>query len=123
MMNLGKGLLIAAVTMGLLSPAAALPEPATEKHPTKIRVHPKRGWHGYGFLPGYHPQPALSEWRERAGPQRQPEWRYRRVGWGWYGPLQYGYGNPGFYRGQWNGGSFGPCWTQTPIGPQWNCGK
>jgi len=22
----------------------------------------------------------------------------------------------------WNGGGFGPCWTNTPIGPMWNCG-
>jgi hypothetical protein len=31
--------------------------------------------------------------------------------------------NPRFYRGQWNGGSFGPCYTWTPIGAVWNCGK
>jgi hypothetical protein len=29
---------------------------------------------------------------------------------------------PGFYRGRNNGGSFGPCWTWTPIGRAWNCG-
>ena len=29
---------------------------------------------------------------------------------------------PGFYRGRYNGGSFGPCWSWTPIGPAWNCG-
>jgi hypothetical protein len=32
------------------------------------------------------------------------------------------FGRPGFYGGRYNGGSFGPCWTQTPIGPVWNCG-
>jgi hypothetical protein len=44
-------------------------------------------------------------------------------------PVIYGYdgymhyfGRPGFYGGRYNGGSFGPCWTQTPIGPVWNCG-
>ena len=31
-------------------------------------------------------------------------------------------GRPGFYGGRYNGGSFGPCWTRTPIGPVWNCG-
>ncbi len=36
---------------------------------------------------------------------------------------QYWYGYPRFYRGRWNGGGFGPCWTQTPIGPMWNCGR
>ena len=33
------------------------------------------------------------------------------------------YGGPRFYRGRWNGGGFGPCWTQTPIGNVWNCGR
>ena len=59
----------------------------------------------------------------------------RRYCWsnrGWHGPgwyrcgmeLSYGYGwgGPGFYRGRYNGGSFGPCWTWTPIGRMWNCG-
>ena len=33
------------------------------------------------------------------------------------------YGGPGFYRGRWTGGGFGPCWTETPIGEVWNCGR
>ncbi len=71
-------------------------------------AHGKRAlsgsWHGYGFLPGYEP-PEVIEWR-RAGARRPTFW----------------YGGPGFYRGRWNGGGFGPCWTPTPIGPHWNCG-
>jgi hypothetical protein len=63
-----------------------------------------RSWHGYGFLPGYRP-PELIEW-ETVRARRPSYW----------------YGGPGFYRGRWNGGGFGPCWTQTPIGPHWNCG-
>jgi NAD(P)-dependent dehydrogenase (short-subunit alcohol dehydrogenase family) len=39
------------------------------------------------------------------------------VRWRWYY-----FGRPGFYGGRYNGGSFGPCWTRTPIGPIWNCG-
>ena len=35
----------------------------------------------------------------------------------------YGWGRPGFYRGRWNGGSFGPCWTSTPIGMMPTCGQ
>ena len=42
-------------------------------------------------------------------------------GLGFYGRPYYG--GPGFYRSRWNGGGFGPCYTQTPIGPVWNCGK
>src|SRR5215467_5580295 len=63
-----------------------------------------RSWHGYGFLPGYRP-PEVIEW-EAARARRPTYW----------------YGGPGFYRGRWNGGGFGPCWTPTPIGPHWNCG-
>ena len=39
-----------------------------------------------------------------------------------YGHHYYGPAWPGFYRGRWNGGGFGPCYTQTPIGYMWNCG-
>ena len=87
-------------------------------------------WHGYGFLPGYH-QPlnnSLPLFRQKASDLRMAR-RDRRP---WYidpTPSYYGYdgdwhyvGRPGFYRGQYNGGSFGPCWTRTPIGLIWNCG-
>ncbi|MEJ2435991.1 MAG: Rho termination factor N-terminal domain-containing protein, partial [Pseudolabrys sp.] len=64
---------------------------------------------GYGFLPGYVP-PEVAE--------REREERYRREHPPYYGPAW-----PGFYHGRWNGGGFGPCWTNTPIGYVWNCGK
>lgn len=51
---------------------------------------------------------------------RTPE--YYRWNGGWSGEWRY-LGRPGFYRGRYNGGSIGPCWTQTPIGPVWNCGQ
>jgi hypothetical protein len=63
-----------------------------------------RPLHDFGFLPGYEP-PEVIAW-ERARARRPTFW----------------YGGPGFYRGRWNGGGFGPCWTSTPIGPHWNCG-
>jgi hypothetical protein len=113
--GLGKTLLVAALTASLLSPAAA--KPREGKLPKKITVHPQRQWRGYGFLPGYRPQANDLDWRGR-GVRYEPlyEWRYWH-----YGELRYGWGRPGFYRGRWNGGSFGPCWTYTPIGPMWNC--
>lgn len=121
MMAFCKSLLTGVLAASLLLPATAL---ASAKHRARITVHPKRAWHGYGFLPGYHPQPALSDWRDRSTQQARNEPRYWRFGPGWYGGRwEYGYGRPGFYRGRWNGGSFGPCWTQTPIGPMWNCGR
>ena len=43
--------------------------------------------------------------------------------WTIYGNVHYGWGQPGFYRGRWNGGSFGPCWTSTPIGMMPTCGQ
>ena len=73
--------------------------------PVHGKRHVVRQWHGYGFLPGYR-SPERIEW-ERAQ-HREPV---------------YWYGGPGFYRGRWTGGGFGPCWTQTPIGNVWNCGR
>jgi hypothetical protein len=88
----------------LLSLAAAAPAAAHKKH------HVTKHWHGYGFLPGVRP-PEVVE-RER--------WEhYDRL----YGHQYYGPAWPGFYRGRWNGGGFGPCYTQTPIGYVWNCGR
>lgn len=83
-------------------------------------VH-KRLWHGYGFLPGYH-QPS-----NNAVPVFGP--KGAATGERDYSPRYFGYdgewhyfGRPGFYRGRYNGGTFGPCWSWTPIGPMWNCG-
>jgi hypothetical protein len=74
-------------------------------------------WHGYGFLPGYHqpPNPNVPDYtRKGAVPDYTPSY--------WYGGGRYYFGRPGFLHGRWNGGSFGPCWTSTPIGLMWNCG-
>ena len=72
-------------------------------------------WHGYGFLPGYHQPPnnAVPIYGRKGAVTGEPD----------YSPQYYGYdgewhyfGRPGFYRGRYNGGSFGPCWNWTPIG-------
>jgi hypothetical protein len=91
---------------------------------------PAPRWHGYGFLPGYE-QPLNNSlplyaqknaMRRLANRERRPWYNYpvpRYIGYD--GEWHY-FGQPGFYRGHYNGGSFGPCWSQTPIGPVWNCG-
>ena len=77
----------------------------------KVTVTKKyTGTRGYGFLPGYEP-PQVTR-RESYG---KSPWVQDST-WPWYGW-------PQFYRGRWNGGSFGPCWTSTPIGMMWNCGQ
>jgi hypothetical protein len=91
------------VVLSLALAQAALAAPVHKKH----RV--TRHWHGYGFLPGY-----------RTPEQIQAD----RDAYYWAsGPHYYGPAWPRFYRGRWNGGGFGPCYTQTPIGPMWNCGQ
>jgi hypothetical protein len=91
-----------AVALALSLTPVAQAATAPKKH------HVTRHWRGYGFLPGYRP-PEVVE-RERA----EHYWRS--------GPHYYGPAWPRFYRGRWNGGGFGPCYTDTPIGYVWNCG-
>jgi hypothetical protein len=95
-----RAVMVLAITVpaiGVLTLAAILPATAADaKRPS--------GKRGVGFLPGYEPSEVV-EWRSRFT---------RARGYWW--------GGPRFYRGRWNGGGFGPCWTQTPIGPHWNCG-
>ena len=113
--------LLTAVLLVLL-PALALAAPAHKRQPQK--------WHGYGFLPGYR-QPVNNSVPVYGvnGSVASTRGDKRRH---WYidpTPRYYGYddewhyfGRPGFYRGHYNGGTFGPCWTRTPVGLVWNCG-
>ena len=99
-------LLPLALAVAVSLPAGASAATAHAKHSVRPVV---RHWHGYGFLPGYRPPEQIE--REDA----YLFWRRH--------PSYYWYGWPGWYRGRWNGGGFGPCWTPTPIGPMWNCGR
>jgi hypothetical protein len=89
---------------------------AQKKQYAKRSAGKRRSGYGpYGFLPGVRsPEYIAAQGRATRDP-----------GFGWYGSRYYGYpvGVAGFYHGQWNGGSFGPCWTRTPMGMVWNCGR
>ena len=106
-----------------LTTAAAVAAPRHKRHGYRA--------HHYGFLPGYR-QPlnnAAPLFKQDPAVLRQARREPRH----WYidpnvqyfnfydGQWRYP-GRPGFYRGRYNGGSFGPCWSWTPIGPLWNCG-
>lgn len=104
-----------------LVPTVALAAPANKS---------AKRWHGYGFLPGYRQPPnnSVPPWLDNT-PRSRWALRKRRPWYidptpdyfGWDGEWHY-VGRPGFYRGRYNGGTLGPCWTRTPIGPIWNCG-
>jgi hypothetical protein len=119
MTPLHHSLLAAAIATGFLLPAATNADAARNKR-TKLTVHSTGRWHGYGFLPGYRPSPAETQGLPMLGPP-PPRREVRYID--YYGNLHYGWGRPGFYRGQYNGGSFGPCWTSTPIGMMPTCGQ
>ncbi len=118
-MRMSRLITVVSALLVVLLPAIAFAASAHKK--------PQR-WHGYGFLPGYHQPPnntlPLYADKEamRQGPKRRhwyidPTPRYYLYNGEWHY-----FGRPGFYRGHYNGGSFGPCWTRTPIGLVWNCG-
>jgi hypothetical protein len=96
---------------------AAKSAPAPAKRAVKRTI--KRSPRSYGFLPGYEPPPDNNrpDYRRNA---RSVYADGRYVSWaGTY----YGWGRPGYVHGRWNGGSIGPCYTQTPIGLIWTCGR
>ena len=113
-MLLRKVSLVIAIAASVSVPAVAF---AASVHGKRYVVH---RWHGYGFLPGYHQPPnnSVPIYRSKESIRGAPDFAPSY----WYGGGWYYYGEPGYFRGRWNGGSFGPCWTSTPIGLMWNCG-
>jgi hypothetical protein len=98
------------LVLPLAASAAVAKDAAAARKHTVHKKHPAlRHWRGYGFLPGYRPPQVIERERERRTWESGPHW---------YGPAW-----PGFYRGRWNGGGFGPCYVSTPIGYMWTCGR
>lgn len=137
---LRKSWFVLTIAALLLVPAVASAAPAKKQVRAKQKV--SRHWHGYGFIPGYEPAD-LASGHKTFLRKRRPPYNYygpyqEYVAYGPYvpyGPFSYGpeyvyrgrtiysFGGPGFYNNRYNGGGLGPCYTQTPIGPIWNCGK
>jgi len=92
------------------APGAAPHKRVVHRHVVHKKKHVHRYRSPYGFLPGYEPPEVAERRREREYYETHP--------YTYYGPAW-----PRFYHGRWNGGGFGPCYTQTPIGPMWNCGN
>jgi hypothetical protein len=121
-----------AILVSLL-PAIAAAAPGQGKQHAKQHVYK---WRGYGFLPGYHQPPSnnVPIYSHRSAARNLPGYdapgfvapgssfpNYGTPSYWWDGSHYY-FGNPSFLHGRYNGGSYGPCWTSTPIGLMWNCG-
>jgi hypothetical protein len=94
--------------------------PAVTSGAPSHKLHVSR-WHGYGFLPGYRQPPnnTVPVFGSKGAVTGEPDYTPYYYG---YNGERYYFGRPGFYRGRYNGGSLGPCWSWTPIGPAWQCG-
>jgi hypothetical protein len=122
-MRIGRTLLAVAVAASLCGTGAVIAPPAEARDakvakPAKTKVYVTKRWRGYGYLPGYRPWVNGLDRHGRPLKFARAEPRY----FDFYGNAYYGWGYPGFYRGRWNGGSFGPCWAYTPIGMMPTCG-
>jgi hypothetical protein len=108
---MSRTFLASTVILLSLLQAIAFAAPADKRH---------YQWRGYGFLPGYHQPPNnnVPVYGAKGAIGGSPDY----VPSYWYGGGHYYFDHPGFFGGRYNGGSFGPCWTWTPIGPMWNCG-
>ncbi|MBX9829752.1 MAG: hypothetical protein K2Y27_32760 [Xanthobacteraceae bacterium] len=119
-MGIVRTVLATTVAASLLGPATDFVAPAQgkERKAARTKVYVTKRWRGYGFLPGYRPWVNGLDRNGRPLKFARAEPRY----FDFYGNVYYGWGYPGFYRGRWNGGSFGPCWAYTPIGMMPTCG-
>jgi hypothetical protein len=118
------------IRIASLSLAVVLSLSSLAAEAASVQKRSPQKWHGYGFLPGYQQPLSNSQplYQQKDAVRRLARQNRRP----WYidpTPEYFGYdgdwhyfGRPGFYRGHYNGGTFGPCWTQTPAGPVWNCG-
>ncbi len=106
------------LAVALASPALADTTPPPKKKPAASR-HLKN----WKTPPGYR-SPREIEREEYKSWRRDRAFAYRHnVPRAYY----YYYSSPYHYRGRFASERFGarsgPCWTQTPIGAVWNCGK
>jgi hypothetical protein len=108
--------IVTAMAAALMLPAAADAAATADHKPggatTDRKKKSKAKSRGVGFLPGYRTPEQL-----RRIEHRPRYWDYYRGGGLYY------FGGPRWYGGRWNGGSFGPCWANSPIGLQWSCGQ
>jgi hypothetical protein len=114
-----------------LSIAAVLSLLSVAATAAPVHKKPQPLWHGYGFLPGYQqplsnsvPLYAQKDANRRVANRDRRPWYIDPVPhyYDWRDGAWHYFGQPGFYDGHYNGGSFGPCYTRTPIGAVWNCG-
>lgn len=109
---------IIALAFALASPALADTTPPPKKKPGVTR-HVKK----WTTPPGYRTPEQIEREEYKAWRRDRAFARRHNTPRAYY----YYYSSPYYYSGRFAserfGSRIGPCWTQTPIGPVWNCGQ
>jgi hypothetical protein len=115
--------LVLAFALGFALALSALADTTPPKKKSAVTRHLKHHVKRWTTPPGYRSPREIEREETKAWRRdRAFAWRHNapRAYYYYYGPPYY---NGRFGANRYDSLQVGPCWTQTPIGAMWNCGK